>query len=467
VKGVIFTNFRMHPGNNLIGPAQRAFQQLQWQERIRPYRSCNNVYLIYIFIIEGYKALLSGEIPFESLTTERAMREVLETAVRMEGLEDRVQIVGIDELIPTLTYLQQIAHLSGLPLNNLLLGAGKTAYYDSPKMVEAFIRLARGLHVGPEEVIIRMDEDVALNPRGIDALIKYYDDHPHGANSIEYRFLSGDYRCHDSEDLLNDYAVRTTHFARIGIRELRKGDPNYNEAKLWLDSIADIGADPYNQTISGAGLMMSPKSIMTLPPFANAGSPIIWIDDHLKRLLHEALGHFNYLKDNKPPLNISSYRYCKGASFEQDRYPNGVQQKDIVWAGNDYLPRLVRGIVMDNLIWDRASSCAGVYTGYVDNVINGSPVPGKNTLRTALQPESMRVLDTIEKDWKDKKRIYNNKPLRVYAKTLLPKQKAKLIDEVADAFHSYLQLLKIWPTFVVLWQQILPSDPSNRWLYRT
>ncbi|GAI85840.1 unnamed protein product, partial [marine sediment metagenome] len=336
MKGIVFTNFRRQNGNTLITPPQKARQQIQWGQQLHPYRNCQHVDLIYIFIIEGYQALLSGKIPFQTLTIERAMREILQAAASAEKIGDKVQIIGIEELIPTLAYFQDIAQDSGQPLNNLLLGGGKSAYYDSPKMIEAFIRLARGFHSKTEEVILRVDEDVKVNPKGIDTLIDYCGNLSYGSGQDEYCFLSGNYRYHKPEDLLNDYAVRTHQFASVGTKALSPRDRNYKIVKHWLDSIADIGADPYNQVISGAGLNISLQSITTLPPFANAGSPIIWIDDHLKRLLHEALGHFSPLKQLSPPKDVSSYRYCEDASFKQDRYPGGIQQGDINWAVEQY-----------------------------------------------------------------------------------------------------------------------------------
>ncbi len=464
MKCIVFTNFRRQNGNTLITPPQLTQQQVQWQQQLHPYRDCQNVDLIYIFIIEGYQALLSGQIPFKALTIERSMREILEAAARAERIGGKVQIVGIEELVPTLAYFQDIAQDSDQPLNNLLLGGGQSTYYDSPKMIEAFIRLARGLHSETEEVILRVDEDVTVNPKGIDALIDYCGKLSYGNEQDEYCFLSGNYCCHDPEDLLNDYAVRTHHFASVGTNKFNPRDHNYKIAKRWLDSIAEIGADPYNQVISGAGLNMSPQSVMMLPPFANAGSPIIWIDDHLKRLLHEALGHFNPLEQLSSPKDVSSYRCCGDASFEQDRYDDNIQQGDIDWAVTQYFPRLVRGIVMDNLIWDRRSNQAGVYTGFVAGVISGQKVPGEKALGAHLVGKANCVLDDICKRWSDS--VYEGYPLYYYGDKLLPDQKANLIDEVVDTFHCYLQLLRIWPGFALLWRHMLPSNRQNDWLYR-
>jgi hypothetical protein len=461
---IVFTNFRRQTENILVTPPQMVEQQLIWQRQLRPYCNCPEVDLIYIFIIDGYEKLVSGEVPFKALMIERAMRKVLETAARVEGLSDKIQIVGSEELIPTLANLQDIAENRGQPLNIFLLGGGKHPYYDSPKMIEAFIRLGRGFYIDEDEVILRFDEDVSVNQDSIEKLISFHSKLPYGRDKNEFRFSSGNYRIHHPEDILNDYAIRTPHFAPAGVGKLRPVDTNYEIAKHWINQIREIGADPYNQVISGAGLSMSLKSIRTLPPFANAGSPIVWIDDHLKRRLHEALGHL----PPPPPINSKSkdesYRCCHQACFEQNRYPNGITQEGINWNKEYYLPRLVRGIIMDNLIWNHAKHRAGVYAGFVQEVINGGPVPAEDTLREALEVGASNTLDKVIKMWSDKR--YKNFPIYDYAKNRLPQDKNDLLGQVVEAFHSYLKLLHAWQPFVLLWGFMHPSDPQNRWLYR-
>ncbi|OGN99434.1 MAG: hypothetical protein A2Y58_05045 [Chloroflexi bacterium RBG_13_51_52] len=464
MKCIVFTHFGRQRNNPLVTTTQKVNQQEEWQERLRAYRGCNNVDLIYIFIMDGYVALVSrGDIPFKELMIERTMRNILETAARVEGLSDKVQVVGIDELIPTLAALQDIAESRNQDLDLLLLGGGRYAYYDSPKMVEAFIRLARGTHIETDEVILRFDEDVFVNRGSIQKLINFHNKLPYGKNKNEYRFLSGNYRFHKPEDLLNDFAIRTHFFSSVGARKLSPGDAGYKDAKHWLDSIAEIGADPYNQVISGAGLTMSLRSISTLPPFANAGSPILWIDDHLKRRLHEALEHLP-----PPPAANSksvdkSYRCCHQANFKQDRHPDRVTQGDIDWV-IQYLPRFVRGIVMDNLIWDRHKRRAGVYINFVNEVTNGGSGTPELTLRKTLKSDAYKVLDKVETMWSDqcykKYRVYD------YAKNVLPGEKDILFNQVVEALHSYLTLLRIWQPFVSLWHFMSPTDEQNRWLYR-
>jgi hypothetical protein len=54
------------------------------------------------------------------------------------------------------------------------------------------------------------------------------------------------------------------------------------------------------QVISGAGLVISVPAIRRLPPFMNAKDLVVWVDDHLKRKLHEAIGDIAPLSGFKP-----------------------------------------------------------------------------------------------------------------------------------------------------------------------
>ncbi len=108
-----------------------------------------------------------------------------------------------------------------------------------------------------------------------------------------------------------------------------------------------IGPFPARQPISGAGLCLSPMAILQLPPFANMSKNVMWIDDSLKRTLHEAV------------RDIEPHDACSviGAEFEQDRHPgsasraqNEINYGDMQWAHDQYLPRLAYGCLMHGLI---------------------------------------------------------------------------------------------------------------------
>ncbi|MBI1924674.1 hypothetical protein HYR99_10520 [Candidatus Poribacteria bacterium] len=67
---------------------------------------------------------------------------------------------------------------------------------------------------------------------------------------------------------------------------------------------------------------------------------MIWIDDNIKRKLHEGIG------DIRPPDVI----VVQQAGFAPDRYPNGFTLKDVRWLYKEYLPRLVLGCLTHRLM---------------------------------------------------------------------------------------------------------------------
>ncbi len=80
---------------------------------------------------------------------------------------------------------------------------------------------------------------------------------------------------------------------------------------------------------------MTKNAIEVLPPFMSFQNLTIWVDDHLKRRLHEALGQMS--KKNLEHIN--------DALFHQDRHPEGIKKianQDIDGKKmlNDYFDRL-------------------------------------------------------------------------------------------------------------------------------
>jgi hypothetical protein len=456
---IVFTNFRRQSGNEFKDENDEANQQEQWEKQLLPYQKCPEISIIYIFIIDAYQAMMAKSVAFKAMMIENRMRKVLVEAGKNVQLEKKIQIVGTKELIPILAKLQTSVETKHEELNDLLLGGGQHVYYDSPKFAEAIIRIARGKRSN-QELILRFDEDVSVNHKGIDELLQFYEKFKESniEEQEKFCFFSGNYRIHKSEDLLNDYAIRTQFFTQPGkdVHTLRPFETGYSEAKQWLDSIATIGVDPKKQVISGAGLGMSDASIQILPPFAKADSQIIWIDDHLKRRLHEALGHLPV-----PPKDKKTPRCCNQAKFAQDRYPDGVMQKDIDWI-KDYLPRLMRGIVMDNLIWDHKQNRAGKYVPYVKNIIDRNPLPDKVKFNVDLIKTARQTLDTIINSWAIPQ--FSGFPLYTFISVMNNKDKDLIINQVIEDLYNYLVLLQIWPSFVTLIKKL--DARENKWIFR-
>jgi hypothetical protein len=69
MKCVVFTSFRA--SRDLVAITDKILQQNEWTAELAPYRDCDSVTLIYIFLPEGYRALLAGGMPFRALAKER------------------------------------------------------------------------------------------------------------------------------------------------------------------------------------------------------------------------------------------------------------------------------------------------------------------------------------------------------------------------------------------------------------
>jgi len=222
------------------------------------------------------------------------------------------------------------------------------------------------------------------------ALIKEYDNMR--AQGEQYFFFSGSYRKHDRgrEPVLfwlNDFAVRT-HLLSESMKEGFR--LNIELAEKFIFSIPDIGPDVYSQPISGAGLCISPMAITQLPPFANVGRNIVWIDDAIKRALHVGIGDIE-------PNAISEVPH---AQFLQDRYDGPtIEAEEIEWAFTKYLPRLVHGCLMHSTMVDLSGiTPAGPYAQYFMHYMRGKARPTEQQ-RREWADAMLKCLTEMRKVW--------------------------------------------------------------------
>ena len=109
-----------------------------------------------------------------------------------------------------------------------------------------------------------------------------------------------------------------------------------------VGGIGEIGAHPISSVISGAMLCLSEGAILDLPPFSNFTLNVSWIDDHLKYCLHRELRHLTTIVLKIEPLlsdaKLDPIMVQKARALIKDlpRYVLG-----------DYLPTLLWGTVVD------------------------------------------------------------------------------------------------------------------------
>jgi hypothetical protein len=195
------------------------------QRLVRMYHRLAHVRRVYLFIDDGFKAILNGQWPFNSLKEERRLRETLEGAIQLIG-SAKFQIIGIQELIPLMESLESATReIAALEAHHnsafLLLGGGGRVTYDSPKLIEYLIRIW-----SPDEPLFRFDQDVEVNDESLEKLLIRYQAQTH-------QIFSGGYKSRDDtpeDDLLNAYAVRVAQFC-----DPSSGELETEKAKTFLD----------------------------------------------------------------------------------------------------------------------------------------------------------------------------------------------------------------------------------------
>jgi hypothetical protein len=282
----------------------------------------------------------------------------------------------------------------------------KRMLYESSKVVEAMVRLR---HIGSGIPVLRIDEDVLqalteqtrkgpqAQDRGTELfgrmLVRAQMNHRHCVESSEvYSFVfSGGYRDegegipeakgfaewatafstrvypalfatkelleHDTEQDLDTFAstVSGCHAFSDEIANLFYGSSTPVSA---LGGISKFGADPRKAVISGALFCLSDGAILDLPPFSNFGTNVVWIDDHLKYALLKALGYVGQRLIEVPSLdNEPDGKRDLTARIPHCWVPKGRPQiKNFGrYLLGDYLPSLLRGIIMDRWIYSDPS----------------------------------------------------------------------------------------------------------------
>ncbi len=461
----------------------------------------NIISLVYIYVgwtFEQYirnfditvkKFTIDGNI----LDKERELIGILKVAENIARRElkiteshlPRFHYIGIVQLISLLKNIIDVDK----QLISFLTNTARTFTYDSPKFVEAVIRLARGnaphLAMHP---IIRIDEDVSVNANAIKKLIDAYSKE---CRKGRFYFFSGKYGNPDNVvryDVLNDYAIRVHWFFDIGTRHAYSTDAaktkQYVDAcNTFLADFTELGATQFmdsekyysknlkelltenrkfnspkrksSQVISGAGLIMSYTAISSLPPFMNFLKLIVGIDDQLKRRLHEVIGN----------TAIDSLESKEEARFEQDRYYlNGIKKEDMVWAQTKYFERLLCGCLFRILITNLDGKPTD-YSSLIGNIVKFrvTKVSEKKLteLRKGMIKQAEERYDEVIKCWQSEE--FKGTLLYEWVVDKKETYKKKICNELIDDAIDYIKLVLKWPIFVRAIER-LPLI-GNNWLF--
>ena len=490
-KAVIFTHIPIPMDEYHNYGAKEASKLIN---RIKPYikahLKCKNIGLVYYYVDTGIRLTLQHlkeksktlqfsieELEFEQ-NTRNCLKLAVDYAVKELIEESSIPFKRMDApgfLFIGLPHLLTLIH-SLFKINPELIkdlaGPDSRFTYDSPKFIEAVIRLVRGAHAAHNNFpVFRIDEDVEVNEKSIKLLIE---------NAVKaefdpirtYSFFSGGYGVKKKFDPVNDYAVRIHWLIDRESQELNK------KAETFIRDIGEIGATQtheydnsefmkkfinsnYNgisanrksqQVISGAGLYMSRKAIATLPPFMKFGTLVTWIDDHLKRRLHETLGH----------LTEEDLEHINDAIFKQDRHPNGITDKDINWARDVYFERLFCGCIMHSLI-TTPDSDKGELSILIEEILTkGKTSANSKEIKEKLHKKANETANIILNIWKSAD--YNNKSIKKWA-LKMESNMSNCIDKLVKDAFAYIQLVADWNKYVSAIEQLTPIHAY--WLFKS
>ena len=451
------------------------------------YVTSRSIGLVYMYISMGIENVMLNmdpngkrfEISSDLLEREERIRNVvriaLDGAASRCGITDppSVVLVGLLELMSLLNRLMRMDPRLITNLAGCSPTGAKVYAYDAPKFVEAVIRIVRGFHHAAYPVL-RIDADVVVNDDAVRRILDRVRPYEPGA-MVLYDFFSGSYGGPGPSDPINDHAVRT-HW----LWDFPKGSlPDGHET--FLRDLQEVGARQVDsaigcsapaaalvslrgrskirssaQVISGAGLFMSLSSILRLPPDMNADHMIVWIDDYLRRLMHEAVGD----------IPSTALERISDARFAQDRHPKGISPKDVAWAENVYFERLLRGCLMEVAVMGFDGS-PGPLAQFVKDVLDRRPGAVTREEERKLHDDVQRVADErfgeVMQIWEAA--YYGNDILVKWARARNnSKYRSTVCAETADDAVGYAKLVTDWPKYVQAIQDLQPFDAY--WIFR-
>lgn len=392
----------------------------------------------FVFVDPGWTALLKTELTADSIVEsfDEFPNKLEEHQVLPSGMfgSGNIRIVTAKDLTALLETLKgNLDSSKQKELFTLLAGGADRLLYDGAKVIEAAIRIA---NIGRDVPILRFDHDVLFaGPRKkhVDSRleierartnIRRLCDHYRALAlnpRISYFIFSGRYmeQVQPGVGLANGYATRVAYLAAIPGPYANFG-PNHEvdltegNCRKFLDNLWHVGANPYVQVVSGAGLCLSDSAVLDLPPCSNMRLNVMWIDDHLKYALHHELRHFGYKQNTGQVARVDA------AVFEKPRHHDAILLGDVQWHFSNYLLGLVLGCIADR--WLRMDErlkrkLSTPHLSEADFVAVINKVPGfyadallkalrgqlqaaeRETLRTDLWKTAKKRLNEIVEQW--------------------------------------------------------------------
>ena len=511
-QGVIFTHFGSLASVSSLTEFHRREDELieKLKPIIKSYLECNSdrhrIQIVYGYVdwavrmsipdlkVTEHEGRRSFSIDAAVLRQETQLFGILRAAERNARKEldlfwphpPKFHFIGLTQLLDLLNNLIDVEP----QLVRFLCGAKGRFGYDSPKFVEAIIRLARGdiPHLAGYP-IIRIDEDAVVSASSIDKLLETF---KKVSASKPFFFFSGRYgRFDDKPDPVNNHAVRVHWFYPLGTKasddKFQNGDEKFEKAneltRKFLSDLSVIGATQrldykrylsanartlldagelnYSnrgsmQVISGAGLIMARRAVRMLPPFMHFDHLTTWIDDFLKRLLHEMLRDI-------VPEDVES---VENAFIQQDRHPSGIRKEDMEWANEKYFKRLLRGCIMHAMIMTPAGNPTD-YSNIIRDIAWGKigqiRPKRREELKKSLYDYGIDRLENVLKCWSSPE--FRGTHLFSWIKDInnIPEFNRNFCNAVLEDAIGYVDLLLNWQIFTSAVERL--SFIGNDWLY--
>jgi hypothetical protein len=521
-KAVIFTHF-----GGLAYGANESELIAEYTEILKPYLECGHdgrIGIVYAYVSWAIQKVINAGLTVETkpngarsfpIDSMAAMEEESLVGVLEEAENRARRALGLNKHAPPKFHYVKLYSLVTV-LNNLIEadpkiheflcgeeiqpdGSKRRLFtYDSPKFVEAIIRLARGdiPHLA-RHPIIRVDEDAVVNSDAIDQLVEAFGKVTHEKPVF---FFSGRYGPPGGPaDPVNDHAVRVHWFYPEGTKagDVRIGgaDPEFLKANEQSTKfLADVGvlgaieidstvdAENYEpgallslamrnalkkdkskppkwrvpQVVSGAGLIMSRRAVEFLPPFMNFKHLTTWVDDHLKRRLHETLGD----------IAVDDIESVPRAKLRQDRHRSGISQADLIFAETKYFDRLLRGCIFHRMITEPGGS-ATCYSRKIRAVAWFESTTFDSAERVimehALMPMGLAHCRWVLDCWTSPE--FAGSISHRWAEKLQGDDSGqqRLCEAVVEDALNYIDLLLKWPVFTRAIGRL--SFTGNTWLY--
>jgi len=448
---------------------------------------CDNIAIVFAYVSFGIEHFVRAvgsrarppiTLPFDVIEEEErlynafhiAVDEAIDQVPSRPGGPPRFVFIGVRELANLLNKLWR----QNPELIKNLAGSGNFTY-DSPKFVEAAIRIVRGgMQLEAAHPVIRIDADVEVDQQAIQEILEQAERQNRQALGRPYWWFSGCYKGSFPGDPVNDHAVRQHWLIEPSTRMDPKAFRLLPRADAFLRDLGELGATqvgadfPFSpacqkliqkrgfsisrqvpQVVSGAGLATSLAAIRRLPPFMNAEEMIVWIDDHLKRQLHEAIGDI-------PP---AACERIETAKLRQNRYPAGITPKDIAFS-LPYFERLLGGCLLQAMVKCLDGS-PGPLAKCVDAIVNHERNTGQAGLLPDLLAAGQERLQDVLEVWSTAD--YGDNTLRDWALSLDATAKSSLCERAARVGSSYINILKDWGDYVGAIEKLIPIEAY--WLF--